>query len=189
MGREPDISLQSSRSAFLAALFRNFRGELVERLRRIYGDGPPEPEDIAQSAFEQMAAMRSHHHIDDPKAFLFKVALNAGRRAVGKHAATQAFLREVFDREGEKVEKISPDRLYENRRQLRQLDDTIKTLTRQQQEILIRSRIKGETYQEIASVTGWSIATISRHLGVAMERLAAIDEPPRQADSAGAQQQ
>ncbi|MEM0955474.1 MAG: sigma-70 family RNA polymerase sigma factor [Pseudomonadota bacterium] len=187
MARESHNALQSSRSAFLAELFSNFRAELVERLRGIYGEGPPEPEDIAQVAFEQMAAMQSHHHIENPKAFLFKVALNAGRRAVGKHVATQEFLREVLDRDGEKVEKISPERLYENRESLNRLDSIIRTLSVQQREILIRSRIRGETYQEISANTGWSIATISRHLGMALERLAADVEVRSQPSRSEAQ--
>lgn len=165
-----------SRNRFLNELFRNFRTELVSRLRRIYGNGPPDPEDIAQSAFTQIAAMRSHEHIENPKAFLFKVALNVGSRSAGHVAATRAFLGEVFQTGGDDVEKISPERLYEGRERLSRLNETLLSLSERQREILVRSRIMGETYQEIANATGWSVATISRQLTAALERLAADDD-------------
>lgn len=168
--------LNKGRHRFLARLFEQYRSELVTRLRSIYGSGPPEPEDIAQTAFAQLAAMESHEHISDPKAFLFKVALNVGWRSAGHVNATQNFLNEVFHRDGEKVEIISPERLYDSRERLQRLNQIIERLPDKQREIFIRSRIKGETYQEIASQTGWSIATISRQLSSVLDKLAAVDE-------------
>ncbi|MEM9621011.1 MAG: sigma-70 family RNA polymerase sigma factor [Pseudomonadota bacterium] len=163
--------IKSSRERFLTELFNNFHDELVLRLQRVYGQGPPDPEDIAQSAFAQMAAMGSHEHIKNPKAFLFKVALNNGRRSAGHVAATRAFLDEVLELEGERTEKISPEHLYESRERLKLLNDAMERLTEKQQEILVRSRLLGETYHEIAAQTGWSIATISRQLTSALTEL------------------
>lgn len=175
MPTERPPKTDKSRERFLAKLFGRYRSELVSRLRKIYGNGPPEPDDIVQTAFSQLAAMNSHEHISDPKAFLFKVALNAGWRSAGHVTATQSFLNEVFHRDGENVENISPDRLYESRERLTRLSNAIEHLSTKQREILIRSRIKGETYQQIAADTGWSIATISRQLTSALEHLATVD--------------
>jgi len=164
---------KKSRNRFLTELFTNFRPELVARLRRVHGDGPPDPEDVVQSAFTQMAAMKSHHHIEDPKAFLFKVALNVGRRSVGHVAATRQFLDHVLERECESVDNATPERLCTSRDRLSRLNQAMEGLTPKQREILIRSRVMGHTYQEIADSTGWSIATISRQLTRALAHLSA----------------
>ena len=169
-----EVDVTADRGRFLTALFRNYETELIAKLRRVYGNGPPDPEDIAQSAFSQMASMRVHDHIEDPKAFLFKIALNIGRRATGRIAATRKLISQELKNVAPQLEEITPERLYESKERLAAMNQAIERLTPKQRDILIRSRMKGETYAEISAATGWSLAAISRQLNAALAQLAAV---------------
>ncbi len=165
------------RHSLLTALFDVHRHELISTLRRLFGDGPPEPEDIAQSAFSQIAALSPDYSIQNPKAFLFKVAINFGRRAAKKSWINHKFITDELSSVGPEVEEISPERLLVGKEAIASIDQAFQQLSPKQREIIVRSRLKGETYAEIASETGWSVATISRQLHAAMEVLeAAIDD-------------
>lgn len=168
--------ITKERHRMLTSLFDVHKSELVSTLRRLFGNGPPEPEDIAQSAFWKIASLSSDYHIDNPKPFLFKVAINLARQAYRKAATNQRFISNELDLLGPKLEEISPERLLQGKEAISLMDAAFQTLTPRQKEIVTRSRLKGETYAEIAAATGWSLATISRQLHAAMEVLEAAVE-------------
>ncbi len=64
-----------------------------------------------------------------------------------------------------------PEQLTAKADQLKQLDGAMALLSDKQKDILIRSRLKGQTYAEIASATGWSQADICRQLYAALSAL------------------
>jgi len=66
------------------------------------------------------------------------------------------------------VEKISPERLYQGKERLQRLNTAVEGLTDQQRDILVRSRMMGQTYQEISDAMGLSVATVFRHLKAVM---------------------
>ena len=63
-------------TAALDTLYRRHWSELCRYLRRLVGQGPPEPEDIAQTAFIRFAQQSSHQDVRNPRAFLFRTARN-----------------------------------------------------------------------------------------------------------------
>src|SRR5690242_5843682 len=69
-------------AGFVEELYRNHFANLCRTLRRIYGNGPPEPEDLAQQAFEKITSLRSLDYVENPRAFLFKVAINLGVKSL-----------------------------------------------------------------------------------------------------------
>ena len=164
------------RAAFVENLYKQNFAELCRTLRRLYGDGPPEPEDLAQQAFEKITSLESHAHIENPRAFLFKVAINLGLKSIRRIKLARDYVGEQLHRPEAGLEEIDPSRVYQGREIVRALDGAMERLSGKQREIVIRSRFHGHTYAEIARTTGWSEADISRQLNAALKTLmSAVD--------------
>jgi RNA polymerase sigma-70 factor (ECF subfamily) len=174
---KPAVSAQNAaereQERFVEMLYRNNFADLCRTLRRLYGSGPPEPEDLAQQAFEKMHSLKSVEHIENPRAFLFTVAINLGLQSIRRIKRARAYIAEQLHRPGIGLEEIDPSRLYQGREQIRALEGAMATLSQKQREIVIRSRFHGHTYAEIARTTGWSEADISRQLKAALKILMA----------------
>lgn len=162
----------ADRTRFIEELYRSCWGELCRRLRRLYGDGPPEPEDIAQSAFAKITALDNLKYIENPRAFLFTTAVNLGLNAIDRIVRARKFIDGEMHRVGQNVEEITPETVYQDREHLNTVQQAIDSLSEKQRQVLLRSRLKGETYAQISAATGWSPADISRQLKAA---LAVID--------------
>jgi len=142
---------------------------LCGRLRKVFGNGPPEPEDLAQIAFTKLMESTDPAMLDDPATFLFRIAINAGRDRVRHVVRAKALIeRYLAPQLVEPVDRITPSNVYETRECLSVTERAIATLTPKQREVLIRSRLKGETFEEIRDACGWSKADISRTLQAAL---------------------
>lgn len=176
-----------SRKLFIEELYKNCWAELCGRLRKIYGAGPPEPEDIAQAAFAKIAMLQNVDHIENPRAYLFATAVNVGLTAIKKVVKTRAFIDAEMRRVGNYVEENDPERVFQVREELNIVKQAIMKLSVRQREILLRSRLKGETNAHISEKIGLSQATISRELKKALvalnkavaERTLGADSPER----------
>ncbi len=149
-------------------LYRSCWADLCRWLRSRFGLGPPEPEDIAQSAFEKITALDDVETIRDPRAFLFTIA---ARDAVSGYRSRERAIKyideqlQIFDLE---VGEISPERVYMAREQLNAVARDLQELKPKQREVVLRSRVLGQNYDEISAETGWSTSAISRHMISAM---------------------
>lgn len=160
------------RNTFLRDLYSNHFGELVGRLRKLYGAGPPDPEDMAQAAFEQIARLDDFSRIQSPRAFLFRTAINLtlNARSREKRARAHAELEKTQFPDAE-LEENSPEIVFMGKQAIIALADVLKALPPKQREIILRSRFHGETYAQIRAATGWSEADISRQLTRALETI------------------
>ena len=162
------------RARFLNHLFRQHYGELVGRLRKIHGAGPPEPEDLAQAAFSKLAGLADLGRIRSPRAFLFRTAINLGLNSNDKLRRGRNFVKSQMDGNiSPDVEEISPETVLMGKQDLERVARAMQQLSPKQKEILLRSRFKGQTYAEIRKDTGWSEADISRQLARVMALLQA----------------
>jgi len=168
----------ADRVRFLNHLFRQHYGELVGRLRKLYGAGPPEPEDIAQAAFSKLAGLEEVRRIRSPRAFLFRTAINLALNSNDKVRRGRNFVRNSLNGNiSPNVEEISPETVLMGKQDLERVACAIRRLTPKQREILLRTRFRGQTYAEIRKETGWSEADISRQLHHIMALLqAGLDE-------------
>jgi RNA polymerase sigma factor (sigma-70 family) len=161
----------AARQNFIEGLYRNSFADLSRTLRRVYGLGPPEPEDLAQQAFEKLSGLESLDHVENPRAFLFTVAINLGLKSIRRIQRARAYVADQLKLPGAGLEEIDPSRLYQGREKIRALEAEMARLSEKQREIVIRSRLYGHTYAEIARTTGWSEADISRQLNAALKVL------------------
>lgn len=94
-------------------------------------------------------------------------------RSICRVVAARASVAEEIKFAEDKAENASPERLYEGKERLERINIAMAQLTPIQRELIVRSRLKGETYAEISAGIGWSIAAISRQLNAALDQQAA----------------
>ncbi|WP_157994443.1 RNA polymerase sigma factor [Peristeroidobacter agariperforans] len=182
--RAPDHPATDWRKRFIDDLYRSHRRDLCVLLRRMFGSGPPEPEDLVQGAFQKFSELDNIDHIENPRAFLAKIAVNMGLKSIHRIRYARRYISEHLGNPEAELEEIDPERIYQGRQQLGALDQAMTRLTVKQREIVVRTRLKGETYARISQTCGWSEADICRQLNRALEILAdAIDPVDRSGKS------
>ncbi|WP_298196458.1 sigma-70 family RNA polymerase sigma factor [Novosphingobium sp.] len=137
-------------------LYRRHWEELVRFVRRTFGAGPPEPEDIAQTAFTHFAALARPQRIQNPRAFLFQTARNVmvdehRRAAVRRRAAETGDASAVQ----ESVDELDPERVLDGKQRLALLAQAVDALPQRMRRALLLHRFEEMSYVDVA-----------RHLGV-----------------------
>lgn len=157
----------------LEDFYRTSFFDIVSSVRRAFGHGPPEPEDVVQAAFLKYAAHKNRASIKDPSAFVFIAARNIIFDQKRRNKVFDRYLADqmAYDLEFG-LEEITPERVLVSKERFSQMTAALKRLPKKQQVILAMSRVEGKTYAEISALTGWSSADICRQLKAGMKKLA-----------------
>lgn len=175
-GANKDGGEKEPRSILVERLYRRHGATLIAWLRRKFGDGPPEPEDIAQSAFAKFSGLESVDHIENFRAFLFTMASNIAISGIRSRTRMKKLIDDELAEIGVEIENIAPSRVYEGKEALLRVSKSFGTLTDRQKEIVIRTRIYEQTYMEIKADKGWSLGTIAADMKSAMQILAEAND-------------
>ncbi|WP_166422390.1 sigma-70 family RNA polymerase sigma factor [Paraglaciecola sp. 20A4] len=157
-------------------LFRAHWRDVCRLLHKCYGSGPPEPEDVAQEAFSRFAQMSNTADVQDPKAYIIKIAINITLKSIGRICKTRAFIAEQLPLNEELFDEICPETILQGEQRIAAIQKGTERLSDKQRDVLMRARIKGQTYAQISNDTGWSLADICRQLNTAMAILESIDD-------------
>lgn len=153
----------------LGWLYRRHWHELVRYVRRSFGEGPPEPEDVAQTAFTHFSALARPEVVENPRAFLFQAARNIlideHRRAKVRRAAVETGLLEQLH---ESSDDHDPERVIAARLQLEQLESALMRLPERMRSALTMHRIDELSYVEIARRLGVSQTEAKRLVAKAL---------------------
>lgn len=163
-------------------LFRDHWRDVCRILHKCYGSGPPEPEDVAQEAFSRLAQIRDFEQIEDPKAYIIKIAMNITLKSIGRLCKTRELIAQHTQLPEDQCDDVCPETILQGEQRIAAIQKGTKQLTEKQRDILMRARIKGQTYSEISSDTGWSVADICRQLNAVMAILERIDEQDNNAN-------
>lgn len=164
------------------ALYRRHAAELANSLKKTFGAGPPEPDDVVQATFAKYASLDDPVRIKNPRAYLYATARNIIRDHKRRQQRNDAFIAEALHGAGiANLEEITPERVIVERERLAIMAATLKRLPRKQRTVVAMSRLDGRTYEEISRATGWSLADISRQMTMAMRTIADALERPRRA--------
>jgi RNA polymerase sigma factor (sigma-70 family) len=154
------------------ALYRSYWKDLCQQLRSAFGAGPPEPEDVAQAAFERLAALEDPARVNNPKAFLLVTARNIvfdHKRRSGRHFE---YARSVLsEHSGPSLDVLSPERLLIEKERFQNIRVAVESLPYKQKVVLRLHRQLGYTYQKIAEETGWSYGDVYRQMEFALVAL------------------
>jgi RNA polymerase sigma-70 factor (ECF subfamily) len=135
----------------LTDLYLNHFSALCAYVRKKFGMGPPDPEDAAQAAFAQFAALKNPERIENPRAFLFTCASNfvldhRRRQSVSSRAAIDLLTLKSID-----IPAVAdPSRVLEGREALAAVASAIRSLDARRRDVLLMHSIDGLSCAEIA---------------------------------------
>lgn len=149
----------------LGELYTSTCDELSSYLRKVYGDGPPDPDDVTQQAFERLYRYKDLHGIQNLKAFLWRTA----RNLVLTHRR-DAETRSKYDFEIEHLlfsaqgSDASPERVLEVRQQLHIIEQALAKMPQRRRDAFLMHRIEGLTLTATGKRLGVTRHAIIKHI-------------------------
>jgi RNA polymerase sigma factor (sigma-70 family) len=152
-------------------LYARHWGELCHYIKKQFGAGPPDPEDVAQEAFMKFAAVDDRNAIDNPRAYLFRTAHNVfvdeHRRLVLRRASpSNTEARPVSD-------DRTPERVLVGKERLEILARSLRAMPAVRRRSFLLNRLQGLSCAAIARMTGYSESAVKKHIGLALTELEA----------------
>lgn len=152
----------------LEQVYDQYWGELCGYVNKAFGAGPPDPEDVAQTAFMKYASLKNPEKIRNPRAFLYTAARNTvldhKRRQRTQEAHATAYL-QIAQQE---ADQISPERVLVEKERLSIIKVAIAQLPQKQRHVFLLSTLEGCGYAEISRRTGVPKSSVRRYVTKAM---------------------
>lgn len=125
--------------------------------------------DVAQDTYLRLAAGREPPSgIDNPRAYLFKVAGNLAIDTLRKEGRIAARSAPEHHANGITDPLASPEITFLARERLRLLDETLRELRPNVRRALLMSRVEGLTFARIATELGVSESMVAKYIAQAM---------------------
>jgi RNA polymerase sigma factor (sigma-70 family) len=152
-------------------LYARHWGELCHYIKKHFGPGPPDPEDVAQDAFMKFAAIDDREAIDNPRAYLFRTAHNV---LVDEHRRLALRRANPADTEAQLVsDDRTPERVLVGQERLDILTRSLRAMPAARRRSFLLNRLQGLSCAAIARMTGYSESAIKKHIGLALAELEA----------------
>ena len=182
IARSPDASDATAGDASsgqpapnIASLYEDYAAQLSATLRKMYGDGPPDPDDVAQAAFEKVLERGDMGSIRNLKAFLWSTARNLLRKEIRSKDVRDRY---AFDVEhiffATKGDDRTPERVIEAKQQLRAINDLLRHMPERRRQALILHRIDGLSVAEVGRRMGIGRTAAAKHVARALEDIDAM---------------
>ena len=177
------IALLREQRGLVAEVYRRYWLEVCRYVGRTFGSGPPDPEEVAQTAFTRFAALDDPARVDNPKAFLFATARNIVVDHHRRSARHQAYASEIaHDATAETVSDLSPERVLLEKERFAILADALRRMPAKRRRMILLNRYEGLTCEEIGRRFGMSGAAVQKQITRALAdclRLVEADGPRR----------
>jgi RNA polymerase sigma factor (sigma-70 family) len=152
-------------------LYARHWGELCHYIKKHFGAGPPDPEDVAQEAFVKFAALDDRDVIDNPRAYLFRTAHNV---FVDEHRRLVLRRANPSDTQAQPVsDDRTPERVLVGQERLQILARSLRAMPAARRRSFLLNRLQGLSCVAIARITGYSESAVKKHIGVAIAELEA----------------
>lgn len=155
-----------------ARIYNRLFVKIKEGIRSTYGSGPPDPEDVAQAAFEKLGSRMRVADIRDPEGYVWIAARNillSEKRAESvRRNNSEEVIRRLFP---DTFVALDPERISAATEQLAQVVDTLAKMPERRREIFLLTRVHGLTLKEAGGHFGISKAAAIRHVALATQTL------------------
>lgn len=167
----------------LEQLYERYWSEVCNYLKKTFGAGPPDPEDVTQQAFVRFASLENPAEITNPRAYLYRTACHI---LVDEHRkiASRGRVVDCIEAQGaQKSDDFTPERVLLAKERLNVLENAIRAMPEQRRQSFLFNRLHGLSCAEIARRTGYSESAVKKHISLAMADLdAALAQAERSKD-------
>ncbi|MEZ5353210.1 MAG: sigma-70 family RNA polymerase sigma factor [Bryobacteraceae bacterium] len=158
---------EGSCRARVAELFEEMRNDVYRYLLTL-GLYPPQAQEATQEVFLRLYMTMKRTELDNPRAWVFRVAHNHGLRVRAGQKSVRAFEPEMEQRLESSEE--SPETALVQRDRMTRFHRAIENLSEQQKRCLFL-RMEGLRYPEIAETLGISASAVGEFMRRAIARL------------------
>lgn len=169
---EKSVDAGDEQSEF-ARLYARLFQKIKDGIRAKYGNGPPDPEDIAQAAFEKLGARMRRVEIEDPEAYIWVSARNILLSEKRAELVRTKNLSEIEQRLlPEQHNTLDPERVSSASEQLEQVFRVLAEMPERRRNIFLLTRVHGLTLEQAGQRFGISRPAATRHVAIATKLLA-----------------
>jgi RNA polymerase sigma factor (sigma-70 family) len=165
---EPVPCLEVKNVRALGILYERYWPELCGYLRKTFGIGPPDPQDIAQQTFLRYAAIPGPEDVRNERAYLYRIAHNILMEEHRRLAVRRAAVAGIVSRSLPCADELTPERVLLASERLDVLCEVIRTLPKPRRRSFLLNRIEGLPCAEIARRTGYSESAVKKHVNLVM---------------------
>ncbi|MEM0911243.1 MAG: sigma-70 family RNA polymerase sigma factor [Pseudomonadota bacterium] len=169
------LGLAQVESVRIESLYKTYASQLSATLRKMYGNGPPDPDDISQQAFQQVIEKAEIHKIRNLKAFIWRTAQNLvfnGRRASETRCKYDFELENIFF--PIKQDDLSPDRVIIAKQQIEKINQALERMSDKRRKAFVLHRVSGLNVSQVARHLKISRSTADEHINKAAADLALL---------------
>lgn len=126
-----------------------------------------EPEDLLHAAFIKLEEYRARARVDNPGAFLVRVAINLAhdeRRSPAARGTLDCLAPEVLTLADDRPLQ---DEVLEARTRLSRVQDALSELSPRTREVFLMHRVEQLKYREIATRLGITVSAVEKHVAKA----------------------
>ena len=154
-------------AATAAGHVQEHRGELTQFVAAMVGNGLAE--ELVQEAYMRLSRAMTLQTIDNPRAYLFRIAANLARDALRRDK------REKHYKASEPTDAASPaaGEIVARQQELELLRAAIERLPDKCRRVFVARKYDNMSYREIAAVEQISEKTVENHIGRALKLLRA----------------
>jgi RNA polymerase sigma-70 factor (ECF subfamily) len=136
-------------------LYRDHYRGIIAYVRRKFGAGPPEPEDVAQAVIARFATIQGADGVENTGAYLKRMAHNYVLATHRHHQVAGRVHTELKILDSETVD-FSPEDILMSKQELNRLDTALAELKPKQRVALLLHRIDGLGFAAIGRELGMS---------------------------------
>ena len=153
-------------------IYMKYRQELCSFIHGKFGSGPPDPEDVAQSALLKFSELDNNDSVQNIRAFLFTTARNLVidyHRSPKNFSPTQGQI-DAHENNHEFSDVDNPEHVYLEREKANVVESVLLTLPERDKKFVLMNRVDGLTYTEIAKQAGMSRSGVQKIITQALEK-------------------
>ena len=156
----------------LGSLYEAHNQEITSYIKRQFGEGPPEPEDVTQIAFQKLAERRSLQAIQNVVAYLKQTARNLVLTELTKAETRERYtadIEEIFF--SQKGSETDPETVLQHREQLAIVIQALGAMPTKRRRAFMLHRIEGKSMTETGRQLGISRTAVRKHVCNAMSAI------------------
>jgi RNA polymerase sigma-19 factor, ECF subfamily len=157
----------ASRNRFLSAEFARSYRWLKQYLRR-FVQSPADAEDVASSAYVELAVMPDLSNVREPRALLITVSRRLVFDLWRRRDLEAAYLKALSA--SDEAVAPSPESMLEIVQTLAQVDRSLRGLPTKGRQAFLYSQLDGMTYKEIGRMLGVSVSMVRKYIAQALEQ-------------------